>query len=62
MRFVCWSGPTFGPCGRWWLGIWRYRVIILTPKALLMFSERQGFVRTFRLPFGWRIKFERLRP
>jgi hypothetical protein len=56
---LCWAGST--EWGTWWLGIWRWRMILKAPWNEPLFSERYGHATFVRLGFGWRVRF-RLAP
>lgn len=40
--------------GTWWLGVGRWRLIVKAPWNRPLFSERNGYQKVHRLPFGWR--------
>lgn len=52
---VCWS--VSAGWGTWWLGVWRWRLILKAPWNAPLFSERYGYTRKLPLGFGWRVLF-----
>lgn len=51
--FVSWAASS--EFGTWWLGIWRWRLIVRAPFNEPLFSERYGYTKTLRIG-GWRIQ------
>lgn len=45
--------------GVWWVGVWRWRLIVRAPWNEPLFSERYGLTKYLRL-FGWRITSRRV--
>jgi hypothetical protein len=53
--FICWAvGENW--IGSWWVGLWRWRLILKAPWSEPLFSERYGHTWTLRLGFGWRLQ------
>jgi hypothetical protein len=41
--------------GTWWVGIWRFRIILRAPWNEPLFSERYGHTKTLKVGRGWRV-------
>jgi hypothetical protein len=53
---ICWA-MGYNHIGSWWIGVWRFRVILKAPWNGPLFSERYGHATVFPLGFGWRVRF-----
>lgn len=51
---VCWCLGS-NDSGSWWIGLWRWRLILKASWSMPLFSERYGKTATLKLGFGWRI-------
>lgn len=51
---VCWCLGN-NDIGSWWVGLWRWRLILKASWNTPLFSERYGKTATLNLGFGWRI-------
>lgn len=51
---VCWCLDGH-ELGSWWVGVWRWRLILKASWNEPLFSERYGKVASLKLGFGWRI-------
>jgi hypothetical protein len=51
---LSWAGSA--EWGTWWLGIWRWRLLVKAPWNEPVFSERYGYTKTLRIGGGWRVQ------
>lgn len=53
LSYTCSSGTL-------WIGLNSYRLILRTPRSTPYFSERNGYVPTLKLGFGYRLQWKKI--
>lgn len=51
MKLFCYHFGTYG----FWFRILGYGLSFRSPKMPILFSERNGYKKSVKLPYGWRI-------